>query len=110
MKSKVTQILLAGLALAFAGSMTARPAWADYLYTTDSSTVRVIESPVVMERVVESPVTVQKVIEQPTVIERTVEKPVILERSTCSPVIIEKTGLPHLFHLGIFPLGELSIF
>jgi len=120
MKTKASRILLAGLALAFAGSMTARPALADYFYSTDTSSVRVIESPVLMERTVESPVTVERVIEKPAVIERTVERPVVLERccasptvierTTSSPVIIEKTGLPHLFHLGLFPVVDFSLF
>lgn len=121
MKKIASALMVAGLAAVAIGTSAPQTASADefvsrYTYyvngvemprstvlrtTTLGTTDQVLTAPAVIENSVCAPGTIQRTLTSPAVI-TTTQKPVMIEH--------HEDKVPHLFHLGLWPLVDFSIF
>jgi len=138
MKKVLSLMAIAGLVAAFAAPAQADEFVARYTYLVNGAQIpasttltqsaviedscgakAVITQPAVLEdscasrAIITQPALIQDscastVITQPAVVERTLCAPAVVTQ----PVLIEKheKRMPHLFHLGLFPLVDFSLF
>lgn len=100
MKKLLSMAAVAGIVAAFAAPAQADEFVARYTYLVNGAPVPAASATVV------APATT--VLTQPAVIESTITAPAVVSK----PIMVEhhENLVPHIFHLGLWPLVDFSIF
>ena len=109
MKKIASALMVAGLAAVALGTSAPQAANADEFVSRYTYYVNGVAMP--RSTVLRTTTSDATVLTQPAVIERTLTAPAVVT-TTEQPIMIEhhEDKKPHLFHLGLFPLIDFSIF
>jgi len=111
MKKLLSLAAVAGIVAAFAAPAQADEFVARYTYLVNGvqvpSSTAVLTQPAVIQSSACAPATT--VLTQPAVIENTITAPAVIGTK---PIMVEhhENLVPHIFHLGLWPLVDFSIF
>ena len=111
MKKIASFLMVAGLAAVAIGTSAPQTASADEFVSRYTYYVNGVEMPRSTVLQTTTLGTTEQVLTAPAVIEKTIAAPAVIT-TTQKPVMIEhhEDKVPHIFHLGLWPLVDFSIF
>lgn len=109
---KTSNMILAFCVISGLALMPAAMAQTCTTNTLIEEDVRIRTMPYIVGSRIESPIVVERQIRKPMEM-RVIEQPVLIRESSSvvveQPIVIKKSSGHHLFRLGLFPLGAISV-